>query len=119
MDVNDGLHETLDTIISGVSSIAVSGGIALYTVRIYLLYYDHEYERILTSEKWAIFIDPSMVKNNWFLINRNKYGNDIWIVKWIVIPPVIVFVILWSILSVIFTHFQAKWCHLLVTALTA
>ena len=96
------------TILSSFTSIALSGGMGLNTVRIYLLYYDHEYERILASEKWVIFIDPSVVQNNWLLINRNKYGNEIWIMKWIILPTTIVFVMLWGITAAIFAHYDDK-----------
>ena len=62
--------------------------------KMYLLYYDYEYERILASEKWAIFIDPSIIKNNWFLINKNKYGSPIWLIKWLIVPIIAIWIVI-------------------------
>ena len=67
---------------------------SLTACKIYLLFYDHEYERILASQKWAIFIDPSIIKNNWFLNNKNKYGNPIWLIKWLIVPIVTTWILI-------------------------
>ena len=51
-----------------------------------------------------MFIDPSIIKNNWFLINKHKYGNSIWIIKWLVLPCVVVFAAIWGLLFGLFAH---------------
>ena len=74
----------------------------------YLLRYDHEYERALASEKWAIFLDPSAIKNNFYLNNKNRYGNPIWIMKRIILPITLIFTVLWLTSTAILTHLGAK-----------
>ena len=55
-----------------------------------------EYEHILTSEKWVIFIDPSILSENWFMRNKSKYGNSKWLMKHITLPTMILWTILWT-----------------------
>ena len=75
--------------------------------KFYLYYFDHSYERVLASEKWAIFIDPSITTNNWYLQNKHKWGNQIWLMKWIVLPITIVYGILFAALDQLLIHFNA------------
>ena len=70
--------------------------------KMYLLYYDHEYARILASEKWAIFIDPSIIKNNWYLNNKQKYGSSIWMIKNMIFPIITI----WCIIDIIIFMFH-------------
>eukprot|EP01084_Bolivina_argentea_P029153 54110_1 len=74
------------------SVIAVSFGFALVSIRIYLLYFDHEYNHILITKKWKILVDPLVEKNNWFLINRrNKYGSSIFVMTRILLPLLFIY----------------------------
>ena len=101
--------KNISRISSTIAWILWAATISLALTKMYLLYYDHEYERILASKKWVIFIDPSIMKNNWFLNNRNKYGNDAWLMKYIILPIVTVFSMIWIVLSVILYHLQDKY----------
>eukprot|EP01083_Nonionella_stella_P013612 38286_1 len=56
--------------------------IAIFSMRLYLMYYDHEYTRTLGGDGWRILIDPSLEKTNWFLANRrHRYGNSAFLFK--------------------------------------
>eukprot|EP01083_Nonionella_stella_P076721 209226_1 len=44
--------------------------ISVLSMRLYLMYYDHEYTRTLTGDSWRILIDPNIEKTNWFLAHR-------------------------------------------------
>ena len=58
-----------------------------YLLRIYLLYFNHQYSKIVSQQKWQILIDPNIVNSNWFLINKkNRFGNPSYLVKWMLIP---------------------------------
>eukprot|EP01083_Nonionella_stella_P013611 38284_1 len=58
--------------------------IAIFSMRLYLMYYDHEYTRTLGGDGWRILIDPSLEKTNWFLANRrHRYGNTTFLLKWL------------------------------------
>ena len=96
------------SIVNHITFISWAPTCSIYATKMYLLYYDHEYERILASEKWTIFIDPNMTKNNWFFINKNKYGNAVWIIKYLIIPSVILFAILRVSLSQTGVAYQEK-----------
>eukprot|EP01083_Nonionella_stella_P261237 889732_1 len=57
---------------------------SLFSMRLYLMYYDHEYTRTLTDDSWRILIDPSLEKTNWFLANRrHRYGNTTFLLKYL------------------------------------
>ena len=89
-----------------VLQVAIWAAIIAFNVcKIYLLYYDHEYERILASQKWAIFIDPSLINNNWFLNNKNKYGNPMWLIKHIILPVMIIWIVIDLIITTIFDFY--------------
>eukprot|EP01083_Nonionella_stella_P138974 423069_1 len=62
---------------------------AFIVLRIYLLYYDHEYNRTVCNHKWKILINPRELSTNqtWFLANRHtKYGDERWIISHILVP---------------------------------
>ena len=73
----------------------------LTACKIYLLHYIHEYERILASEKWAIFIDPSIIKNNWYLNNVQRYGSSKWLSKRIALPIILVWIFIMATSTII------------------
>ena len=59
----------------------------LYLVRVYLLYFDHEYNRVLNTQKWQIFLDPTLQHTNWFIVNRNhKFGDEKYLLMRILLP---------------------------------
>eukprot|EP01083_Nonionella_stella_P082051 226431_1 len=75
------------------SVITFAIGASLVTLRIYLLYFDHEYNHVLLTKRWQILVDPAIEKSNWFLINRHtKYGNDIYILKYILCPSLLIYI---------------------------
>ena len=74
----------------------------IYAMRVYLLYYDHEYQRLLCSQKWKAIINP-MVQQNWYIKHRKKYGSETYLYKHIVIPAVIGYFIIFLIY-----HFVSK-----------
>eukprot|EP01084_Bolivina_argentea_P216006 366895_1 len=54
----------------------------IYPLRLYLMYYDNEYTKVLTGKEWQILIDPTIEKTNWFLKHRrHKYGNTFFLLK--------------------------------------
>eukprot|EP01083_Nonionella_stella_P167161 561089_1 len=74
------------------SIIGFSIAASLITLRIYLLYFDHEYNHILLTKRWQILFDPSIEKTNWFLINRNtKWGNDMYILQYLLSPVLFIY----------------------------
>eukprot|EP01084_Bolivina_argentea_P197895 339020_1 len=100
---------------------------SLFLLRAYLLYYDHEYEKILSQSKWQILIDPHVEQTNWFLVNRrHKYGRASYLIKRFILPSVFLYFIIFCI--VLFTTanynsllndktgllFTAIWCIMLV-----
>ena len=59
----------------------------------WLLYFDYNYHRTLSRKPWQIFLSRTSIDENWFLINRQRLGSAKFIIKWIIIPIVILRVI--------------------------
>ena len=57
-------------------------------LRIYLLYYDHEYSRDVSKNKWKILMNPALPRqNSWWMANRHhKYGDERWIICHVLVP---------------------------------
>eukprot|EP01084_Bolivina_argentea_P170631 295677_1 len=70
----------------------------LMTLRIYLLHFDHEYERLLKTHKWKILINENAMDENWYFQNRLTYGSGIWIIKHRLFIPLLIFYIFYLIL---------------------
>ena len=68
-------------------------GFSLMSLRVYLLYFDHEYNNRVSSQKWKILVDPNVGETDWFLLHRHtKYGNESFLILRILTPFVILFV---------------------------
>ena len=61
-------------------------GVLLFNTRVWLLYCDYHYARILAASSWQVIISPISITNNWFLLNRRRLGDHIYILKYIVLP---------------------------------
>ena len=69
----------------------------IFGIRIFLLYYDHQYNKALSTSKWKILLDPNFENTDWFLQNRHlKYGKEKWLLKWIAIPIIGVYYAIYS-----------------------
>eukprot|EP01084_Bolivina_argentea_P177548 307013_1 len=80
--------------------------VGLLILRIFILYFDHEFNRILSMKKWKMLINPKVVENNWFLVNRhNSYGDHIWMIKFIYSPIVSFCCIIFILFHFIFIHY--------------
>ena len=67
-------------------------------LRIYLLYYDHEYNRTVSNNKWKILINSRDLpkQQSWFLANRQrKLGDESWIIWHILVPVTLLFSIIY------------------------
>eukprot|EP01084_Bolivina_argentea_P040002 73908_1 len=62
--------------------------ISFLTLRIYILWYDHQYAKVVTSSKWQLIVNPTFLDNNWFWQHKRKYGNTLYIIKYILLPTV-------------------------------
>eukprot|EP01083_Nonionella_stella_P278299 946391_1 len=72
---------------------------AFIVLRIYLLYYDHEYNRTVCNHKWKILINPRQLsrQQTWFLANRHtKYGDERWIISRILVPLALTYSIIYA-----------------------
>ena len=58
---------------------------------------DHQYARVLSSQKWKIILDPSF-ECNWYLVNRKRWGCPHYIFKRILLPIYVVVFIVYRIL---------------------
>eukprot|EP01084_Bolivina_argentea_P003639 6842_1 len=66
--------------------------------RFWMVKFDFEYSFVSSNIQWQKIINPKFVtehqlKQNWWIINRNTYGNEIWLGKRFFIPCVIIFTI--------------------------
>ena len=43
-------------------------------LKIYLNYYDIAYANAIMSSEWKTIINPSSDNQNWFILNKQKYG---------------------------------------------
>eukprot|EP01083_Nonionella_stella_P115148 341060_1 len=97
---------------------------SLFVLRIYLLYYDHEYNRTLCKNKWQILMQPRrhlIRQQTWFLANRHgRYGDERWILSHIVVPITLSYSIVYAagrisvslyldIVDVYYTSFYSFW----------
>eukprot|EP01083_Nonionella_stella_P166367 556032_1 len=72
-------------------------------LRIYLLYYDHEYNRTLCKNKWKLLINPRQLerKHTWFLANRHtRYGDERWIISRVLVPFTLSFSIIYIVVRI-------------------
>eukprot|EP01084_Bolivina_argentea_P113711 202621_1 len=76
------------------------GLLSLLTLRVYLLWFDFEYSRILTSKKWLILMNPSFLQTNWFSINKRKYGSSKYMTLYIVLPVVCIYYSTYAIIHI-------------------
>jgi len=72
---------------------------SLLALRVYMLHYDHQFERVLSQEKWQIMIHPK-IHENWYLQNRRKWGDPLEILMRILIPIYIVWILMVIILTI-------------------
>ena len=77
---------------------------SMYLLRVYILYYDHQYTKILSQQKWQILIDPNIENSNWFLINKkHRFGNPLYIIKYIMTPILLIFFSIFCIIQFTFS----------------
>eukprot|EP01083_Nonionella_stella_P007873 22656_1 len=72
---------------------------SFFVLRIYSLYYDHEYNRTVCKNKWQILINSRELlrQQTWFLANRHRrYGDERWIIIHILIPSTLTYSILYT-----------------------
>eukprot|EP01083_Nonionella_stella_P144257 450068_1 len=72
---------------------------AFIVLRIYLLYYDHEYNRTVCKNKWKILMNPHQLprQHTWFLANRHKkYGDTRWIISHVLVPLALAYSIIYA-----------------------
>ena len=81
--------------ISGIFNTLFMIFMLLGATRFWLLYYDHHYEALLLSKTWQLVIAPESFKNNWFLLKKQTYGDDKYILKSIIVPVVVVRLIMY------------------------
>eukprot|EP01084_Bolivina_argentea_P076126 137942_1 len=73
----------------------------LYTVRVWCLYYDHKIHSLADNKQWHSVINNTHFSNNWFMKHRSTYGNEKWII-WYIIHPI--FIIIESIYIITKLH---------------
>eukprot|EP01084_Bolivina_argentea_P023890 44616_1 len=98
------LTTNIYAVILTISMVVKFWAASFILLRIYLLYYDHEYNRMLTKNKWKILIDPIGLPKqaSWWLINRQrKYGDEEWMIYYIVLPFTIPYTLLYIIIRII------------------
>eukprot|EP01084_Bolivina_argentea_P223113 377543_1 len=79
--------ETSDWIVYILQTISVCSIYSLFLCKIWLLYFKQQYHTKLASQTWEKVINSRF--NSWFVLNKNTYGNDRYILKLISIPLVI------------------------------
>merc|ERR1719474_770762 len=57
-----------------------------FVARLWLLYFDFNYEAKLAAKPWEIVIAPKTVESNWFLVHKHTLGEGGFILKYIVLP---------------------------------
>ena len=57
-------------------------------LRIYLLYYDHQYSCFVATNKWKLLMNPRSLsrQKSYFMVNRHRYGDETWLMKNILVP---------------------------------
>ena len=96
----------LDNIITTVTYTLRFWLISFMVLRIYLLHYDHQYNRYINNNKWKLMINPTDLpkQQSWWLANRHhKYGDEKWLIFHILVPCTAIFsiifiVVRWSML---------------------
>eukprot|EP01083_Nonionella_stella_P143815 447747_1 len=46
----------------------------IYSLRVWLLYYEHKYHQQLSQHQWELFLNPSQITDYWFIYNRSTVG---------------------------------------------
>ena len=82
-------HDHVNYILLFITIPARLAFILLINTRVWLLYFDYNYHHTLSRKPWQIFLSRSSIDENWFLINRQRLGSAKFIIKWIIIPIVI------------------------------
>eukprot|EP01084_Bolivina_argentea_P055787 102209_1 len=70
-----------------LAGITVWGTMNLLCIKSYLLYFQHQYHLSIQNASWKQFIDSSW--NDWYLRNKNKWGQFSYVIRWISIPYVL------------------------------
>eukprot|EP01084_Bolivina_argentea_P023889 44615_1 len=88
------LTTNIYAVILTISMVVKFWAASFILLRIYLLYYDHEYNRTVSNNKWKILINSRQLTKyqSWFLANRQrKYGDEDWIIWHILVPITLLF----------------------------
>ena len=59
----------------------------LFSIKVYLLYYKQKYTLSIADVSWRKDINPN--EENWYIKNKNKYGNPIYLIKLAIIPYIL------------------------------
>ena len=103
-----------DHVMESFSHIALFMSIfwlAISALRMWLLYFDHQYGKSLSTKKWKILLDKNHANTDWYLQNRQKYGNPIWLIKCIAIPVVMIYFTIYLIIYW-FVHTRRIVCYI-------
>ena len=106
------------------------GFFTIYTIRIYFLYYDLEYNEALKDQHWkGVLSDLKMdklEKQNWFIRNKSTYGNSKYLLKriipiWFIISSIypIISIITYNINYSFWISYRPQWIYqfLIITPL--
>ena len=83
-----------------VFSVSWWSAFFLLFVKVFHLYYNQKYNIAIADLAWKMELNPNDANNNWFIINKNKYGDPIYMIKLVSIP-FIISVLLNTVLSYI------------------
>lgn len=63
------------------------------TTRLWLLFYDYNFEEVLSSKPFAIVLNIKEFESNWFLRNKHTLGEGRFLLKWCIFPVLILRII--------------------------
>ena len=68
-------------VIAGISSCTVHITVIIEAGRIWLISYDLQYLHSSKNQKWKTQIDVSYADKDWYLQNRGKWGNRLYVAR--------------------------------------
>ena len=79
---------------AAINTLIWTFGLLLAT-RAWLLYFDYFHGATLAAKPWTTILAPDSVANNWFLTRRRSVGSGIYILKWIILPVILIRLLLY------------------------
>eukprot|EP01084_Bolivina_argentea_P211377 359577_1 len=61
----------------------------LFAIKAYYFYYIKEYNKSISDTVWVATINSDNIENNWFIQNKNRFGNIYFLLKLNIIPSCI------------------------------